>query len=207
MPDISFWNIYNVKNIYNIFYGCKSKLKLPYFYILKKYKNNIIFELKYKNKENDKDNVKIFDKNFIEKNKDKGTIIYNNCEFESKENFEDIDSNNHKDTINFLLCLDKNINDLSYIFFACESLISVEYYKINHKLYELKNELKFIFDDSKINQLKINNNNSIKDTNSINIYIKIVKIYLKFQKYRITIIQISFHGCILDNYHSMNLLI
>ena len=67
----------------------------------------------------------------------RGSIIYNNCEYELKEYFDDIDDK-HKDKIKFLLCLDKNINDLSYIFYNCDSLISVEYYLMDYHINKMK---------------------------------------------------------------------
>ena len=113
------WNISNVKNMNYMLRGCKSSFRfLPDSKILNKYKNNIIFELTYKNTDNIKYKVNILGKKFIEKNKDKGSIIYNSYEYELKEYFEDIDNNNHNDKIKFLLCLDKSINDISYLFYV-----------------------------------------------------------------------------------------
>ena len=45
LPDITELDITNVKDMNNMFFGCKSSLKLPDVYIFKKNKNNIIFEL------------------------------------------------------------------------------------------------------------------------------------------------------------------
>ena len=138
LPDISKWDISNVNNMNNMFSECKSSIKLPDFYIFYKYKNNIIFELTYQNNKN-KGKISIIGKKFIKKNLNKCSIIYNNCEYELKEYFEDID-NNHNGKFKLLLCLDKNINDISYIFDQCKSLVSVEFYQfINHlnKLNEL----------------------------------------------------------------------
>ena len=52
---------------------------------------------------------------FLEKNRYNGSIIYNNRAYGLKEYFDDIDNNNYNDIIEFLLCLDKNNNDLSFI--------------------------------------------------------------------------------------------
>ena len=116
-----------------MFLECKSIESLPFAYILDKFINTIFFKLKYKNKEKNK--VKILGKEFIENNNDKGGIIYNNnCEIKLQEYFEDI--NNKKDEIILYLYLDKNIEDISYFFNECDSLISVEYYQINQQLNE-----------------------------------------------------------------------
>ena len=50
-----------------------------------------------------------------------------------------------------ILCLDKDIDDLSYIFYKCESLISIEYYKINDSAHEKEevNDYNSIFSYSK----------------------------------------------------------
>ena len=108
-----------------MFSECKSSLKIPDLYIFYKYNISIIFELTYKNNKNST-KIKILDKIFIQENISRCSIIYNNCEFELKEYFEDID-NNHKDKIKFLLCFDKNISDMSFIFNECSSLATVEY--------------------------------------------------------------------------------
>ena len=65
----------------------------------------------------DERKVKILDNDFIKRNNYKynGSIIYNNSEFELKEYFEAHDKMN-KDTFKLLICLDKNIEDISYIF-------------------------------------------------------------------------------------------
>ena len=76
LPDISKWNTSNVKNMNYMFNKCKSSLKILEFYILNKRKNNIIFEITYKNRKNKEEGkVKILGKEFIDKNKDKGIII------------------------------------------------------------------------------------------------------------------------------------
>ena len=91
-----------------MYFGCNSSLKLPDVYIFNKNKDNIIFELTYNNNTEGKANI--LGRKFIERNRNKCSIIYNNCEFELKEYFEDIDIN-HKDTFKLLLCLNKDIND------------------------------------------------------------------------------------------------
>ena len=135
-----------------MFYGCESLKSLPDIYFLNKSKNNIIFELTYKN---NKDKIRILHEDFINNNKNKGIIIYNNSEFELKEYFEDIDNNNNQNNIiKLLLCLDKNINDMSFIFCSCESLISVEYFNKN----DINKE--FII-ESKVNNSLISDHSNI----------------------------------------------
>ena len=150
-----------------MYFGCNSSLKLPDVYIFNKNKDNIIFELTYKNK--NKDYTKILDKYFIERNRNRCSIIYNNCEFELKEYLENID-NKHKDTFKLLLCLDRNINDLSYIFFKCDSLISIEYYQMDYHINEMNDNFGDTnFFDSNIINSNTNDNINLNDT--INIYI------------------------------------
>ena len=166
LPDISQLNISNVKDMNNMFSECNSSLKLPDVYIFNKNINNIIFELTYTN--NNKGFLtKILDSKFIERNRNRCSIIYNNCEFELKEYFEDID-NKHKDTIKFLLCLDKNIIDLSYIFYKCDSLISVEYYQMDYHINEMN------YNSGNTNYFNsINNNSNTNGNNYLNDYINI----------------------------------
>ena len=145
-----------------MFYGCQSSLKLPDSYILNKAKNNIIFEITYERKENDKNKMKIFDKRFIEKNKSKARIIYNGSEFELKEYFEDID-NNYKSKIKILLFLDGNTFDMSYMFYECKTLISlIRIYNLNY--YKENNQIIIVNKNNKFSDR--NNGNNLKDSNS-----------------------------------------
>ena len=141
LPDISKWDITNVHNMIHI-YDCEFSFKFPDIYIFNKYKNYIIFELTHKiNKDENIGKIKILGTKFIERYRNKCSIIYNKNEFDLKEYFEDIDNNNNKEIIKFLLCLNKDINSLSHIFDGCKSLISVEYFKINNKSYEINNKI------------------------------------------------------------------
>ena len=89
-------------------------------------KTGYYFTVKYKPNENNRNKVKIFGKIFVNRNEDKCKIIYNNKIYELKEYFEDIDINyNHKDLIKFKLLLIHNIIDMSYMFYDCDSLISL----------------------------------------------------------------------------------
>ena len=121
-----------------MFYKCKSLKKLPDFYILNLYLHNVVFKLTFKKQEINKGKMRILGKNFIENNRTKGGIIYNKNEYNLMEYFEDIDNNNnHKDIIKLLLYLDKSIDNISYMFCGCESLISIN--KINKLDYYILN--------------------------------------------------------------------
>ena len=70
--------------------------------------------------------LKILDQSFIINNKDKCKIIYKNKEYELKEYFEDIDNNyNKKDEITIKLRINKDIVDMRYMFYKCNSLIKI----------------------------------------------------------------------------------
>ena len=167
LPNISQWNISNVNNMQNLFFGCKSLLKFPDFYIVYLDNNNNIFELTYNNK-NKKGRMRILGNEFIKKNKDKGIIIYKNCIYELKEYYEDIDNSN-EEKIKFILCLNKNIDDMSHIFYQCELLISINsiyifnYNRDNNQLYEENNEVNHLSSDSILQLSYINDN---KNSNS-----------------------------------------
>ena len=128
-PAVLNWNTSNVQNTSYIFGELKPTQKSADFALLNREKNYIILELSYQPKEYNKGRVKIFGKQFIINSKDKCKLVYNNNELEIKEYFEDIDENyNHKDFIKFKVILNKNNIDLSYMFYECESLISLNVY-------------------------------------------------------------------------------
>ena len=81
---------------------------------------------KYKPDKDNDERVKILERYFTKKNKDKAKIIYKNKIYELKEYFEDIDINyNHKDLIKFKIIFIHNIIDISYMFYDCDTLISL----------------------------------------------------------------------------------
>ena len=166
LPNISKWNISNVINMKNLFSECTSLLELPNFYILNLLKNNIAFELKYKIDSSNKRKVKILGKKFLEKNKYKGVIIFNKQEFELTEIFEKFDNNN--DILRIILVLNKNIDNMSDLFYQCKSLISIEYFKRNNLSYNKNTEFNNIFDDSEFNNFNINEKQ--KKNDSISFY-------------------------------------
>ena len=101
---------------------------------------------------------------FIKKNKNKGSILYNNCEFELKEYFGDIDINNKKNVIKIILCLNRSIEDISFLFCFCDKLLSIkkifisDYYKINNQSNEINGEYKDTTYNPKDNFFNISNN-------------------------------------------------
>ena len=149
LPDISKWDTSNVKDMCFMFLGCKYLFKLPLFYLINKDNDNIIFEVTFRINKNKR--LRILGKKFIENNFYNCIIIYKDNAYELKEYFEDIDNIDHKDIVKFFLCLNKKINDISYLFYECDSLISVDYYQINSQ----SNEINDKFDTN------INLNNSI----------------------------------------------
>ena len=89
-------------------------------------KDSFYFIAKYQPDKNNKENLKILGKEFIKKNINKCKLIYRNKKYKLKENFEDIDINyNHKDLIKLKFIMLNNIIDTSYMFFNCNSLISL----------------------------------------------------------------------------------
>ena len=220
LPEITEWDISNVDNMNNIFYdcnsleyfpynkilntskvnniiplflGCNSLKKLSKFYIEDILYNTIFLELAYKYNKEDK--VKIFGKKFIEKNKLKGGIIYNNNrelllqnypenshelqlreifevnrELQIQEYFEDINKNN-KGEIKLFLYLDKNIEDISYMFNECDSLLSVKFAQLivnNFTPSESNDTINSFYDCCKQHIEKVSNisNQDIKNVNS-----------------------------------------
>ena len=88
----------------------------------------------------DESKIKIFDNGFINKNKDKCKIIYQNKEYELKENFEDIDNHyQNKEEISFVLKINKNINDISRMFIECDKLLIIR--DISNVIYFNNNRL------------------------------------------------------------------
>ena len=123
--------------------------------------NNIIeedvyFEIVYKH---NKDKIRIFDNDFINKNKDKCKIIYKNKEYELKEYFEDIDNNyKNKEEISFILRINKNITDISYMFYNCVELLLIR--DITNVNYSYKDSL--IINDMQ-NEINYSNENEEND--------------------------------------------
>ena len=127
-----------------------------------------------KNDSTNEDKLRILGKYFINKNKERGDIIYNQYVFELKEFFEDIDNNN-KEYINLILCLNKDINDIGDLFCDCKSLISINrIYDINYKfdsIYDdFKDDISYINDDTTNLNLSHNIYLNLKEKTNHNSY-------------------------------------
>ena len=91
-----------------------------------KKKEKYYFIAKYKPDEKNIKKLKILGEKFIENNKSTCKIIYKNKIYDLKKYFEDIDiNNNHKDLIKFKIIFIHNIIDMSYMFYKCNTLISL----------------------------------------------------------------------------------
>ena len=85
----------------------------------------IYIEINYNPGEKNEDKVRIFGTDFVENNKDKCNIIYEDKEYKLAEYFEEIDNNyNHKDLIKIKLKINNNDINMRCIFCECNSLIS-----------------------------------------------------------------------------------
>ena len=137
----------------------KKNLQVDNLIIDKNNKENIYFEIIYKPNNYSNYKTKIFDHNFINKNKDKCEIIYENKEHELKEYFEDID-NNYKsnDKVLFILSINKNITDISCMFYCCNSLLSI----IDIQSINDFNNKPLIFTDIK-DEINLSNENNQND--------------------------------------------
>ena len=90
-------------------------------------KININNELILKYKNNKKTNeIKIFGKIFVENNKTKYKILYENEIYELNEYFNLPNFNKNKDILEIKLSGEENITNMSYMFYNCESLLSIE---------------------------------------------------------------------------------
>ena len=85
--------------------------------------DSVTFELKYKGK--NVSQIKLFGSNFVEKNKDKCKIIYNEKEYDLTDYFKFDNNYNHNDSIKIQLRINNNITDISGMFFECKELLSI----------------------------------------------------------------------------------
>ena len=70
--------------------------------------------------------IRIFGDNFVERNKNKFRIIYNNKEYQLKEFFEEIDENCEEEKeIKIKIRVFHNILNLSRMFLDCDKLLSI----------------------------------------------------------------------------------
>ena len=97
-----------------------NRIKLEFEETYKLLKNNNHF-IRYKI--NPKDSlIKLFDKNFVEKNKEKCKIIIDKNQMDLIEYFE---YKNNKEILEVDLIIKENLTDISYMFYECSSLLSI----------------------------------------------------------------------------------
>ena len=90
-------------------------------------KNNIqdyfIFELEYKT--TNESEIKLFDYRFVDKNKNKCKIIYNETEYDLTKSFEFNNKSIQNNSIKIKLKINKDIKDISHMFSNCKELLSI----------------------------------------------------------------------------------
>ena len=108
------------KEVFTIF----ENIKMKYYNLfeMEKKQKEIIFLYHYDNNENNK--IKIFDKKFILNNRNKCKIFMNEKEIELAE-YCDIDPKFSNKNIIIKFIEKQTINDMSYMFYNCDSLISI----------------------------------------------------------------------------------
>ena len=125
-----------------------------------------------------KNNIRILGKNFVEKNKTKGSIIYNEKKFPLQEEIEitDID----KDKLIIGIEIGKNLLDLTSMFEDCEAVLEFNNYNyfinnvndINDNESTISTEKNSIFSECKNNQNESFYENLlpsiVKETNELN---------------------------------------
>ena len=117
--------------------------------------DSVTFELEYKATNESK--IKLFGSKFVNKNKDKCKIIYNEKEYDLMEYFEFDINYNHNDSFKIQLRINNNITDISHIFFQCKELLSISDLLVdNYNITDI-NEL---FDGNNFNNSSEKSNNS-----------------------------------------------
>ena len=98
---------------------------------------SIYFKLVYKLSNDVTKLIRIFDKNFIKRNKNRSRIIFNSKEYPLKEYFEELDKNyKPKEKITIILKCFHNILNFNSMFLKCTNLLSMsEYSKIDKEQY------------------------------------------------------------------------
>ena len=85
-----------------------------------------ILEIIFNPELNKESKLRILGKKFVNNNKNKCKIIFNNKEYELKEYLDDIDKNyNDKNSISMNLMLNNDITNISYMFAYCKTLIKI----------------------------------------------------------------------------------
>ena len=90
---------------------------------------SIYFKLVYKLSNDATKLTRIFDKNFIKRNKNRSRIIFNNREYQLKEYFEEIDKNyKPAEKIKIILKCFHNILNFNSMLLDCDNLLSMSEY-------------------------------------------------------------------------------
>ena len=126
LPDISKWDLKNVKNKENILANINERTREIYYNKLRKFMSNQI-ELIYQLNKNNKDGyINLFGKAFVENNKNNCLLIINNILFDIKDKYYYNIQESNIDDILIVKLIEKNsISDMSYMFYGCKNLISV----------------------------------------------------------------------------------
>ena len=114
----------------------------------------ITFELEYK-ATNDSQ-IKLFHWSFIDKNKDKCKIIYNEKEYDLMNYFK-FDNNYNHNSNKIQLRINNNITDISYLFFQCKELLSIR--DLSDENFNIT-DINKSFDDNNFNNYSEKSNNS-----------------------------------------------
>ena len=94
-------------------------------------KNEILIKYKIERTNQNINQIKILGKNFVENNKENLIIIYENNLYELSEYFNIFNYNGNKNILEIKLKIINNINNMSYLFYDCESLLSISYFNLN----------------------------------------------------------------------------
>ena len=120
-------------------------------------KDYVTFQLEYKAKKGSQ--IQLFGSKFINKNKDKCKIIYNEKEYDLMEYFKFDNNYNHNDSIKIQLRINNNITDISYMFYQCKELLSSDLSVDNFNITDINKSL----DENNFNDFieKADNSNEI----------------------------------------------
>ena len=141
--EISKYNVKIINEINSIINEVSTNIKINnlfnlYYNIFKNNENTIKYEIKNGDK-----NVKIFGNTFVKNNKDKCRIIFNEKEYDLKEYFDITNYKNEKNILEIELKINNNLEDMSYMFDGCSSLL---YLSNNWNTNEVTN-MSYIFKD------------------------------------------------------------
>ena len=95
-------------------------------------------------KEYNEDVLRIFGKYFVNQNKNKCKIIYNNKKYKLKEYFDEINKNNSQEVVKLKLSGINNLYNLEKMFYGCYHLSLILDSKNNNEI-EYKNITKSLF--------------------------------------------------------------